>query len=61
MFARAAAIPVLSCMLTAIAAGQSPQFEVASVKPVDRSKLGNSIPMNLGTVRREEVTFGTRC
>jgi uncharacterized protein (TIGR03435 family) len=36
----------------------SPEFEVASVKPVDNSKLGNAISMNLGTVRREEVTFG---
>jgi uncharacterized protein (TIGR03435 family) len=35
-----------------------PQFEVASVKPVDISKLGNAISMNIGTVRREEVTFG---
>jgi uncharacterized protein (TIGR03435 family) len=58
MLSRAAAIPVLLCVSGAIGAGQSPQFEVASVKPVDRSKLGNSIPMNIGTVRREEVTFG---
>jgi uncharacterized protein (TIGR03435 family) len=35
-----------------------PEFEVASVKPVDLSKLGDAISMNLGTVRREEVTFG---
>jgi len=35
-----------------------PEFEVASVKPVDLSKLGDAIFMNLGTVRREEVTFG---
>jgi len=31
---------------------------VASVKPVDFSKLGDAISMNIGTVRREEVTFG---
>lgn len=36
----------------------TPEFEVASVKPVDLSKLGDAISMNLGTVRREEVTFG---
>jgi uncharacterized protein (TIGR03435 family) len=35
-----------------------PEFEVASVKVVDLSKLGDAISMNLGTVRREEVTFG---
>jgi uncharacterized protein (TIGR03435 family) len=35
-----------------------PEFEVASVKPVDNSKLGNSISMNIGTVRHEEVTIG---
>jgi len=58
MVARAAEIPVLLCVLAVMGAGQSPQFEVASVKPVDRSKLGNAIQMNIGTVRREEVTFG---
>jgi uncharacterized protein (TIGR03435 family) len=35
-----------------------PEFEVALVKPVDISKLGDAIPMNIGTVRHEEVTFG---
>lgn len=47
--------------LAIIAAGQDqtpPEFEVATVKPVDLSKLGDAISMNLGTVRREEVTFG---
>ena len=34
------------------------EFEVATVKPVDLSKLGDAISMNLGTVRRAEVTFG---
>jgi uncharacterized protein (TIGR03435 family) len=34
------------------------QFEVATVKPVDKTKLGNSININLGTVRHEEITFG---
>jgi uncharacterized protein (TIGR03435 family) len=58
MPSRAVAILSLFCALAVIAAGQGPQFEVASVKPVDRSKLGNAIPMNIGTVRREEVTFG---
>jgi uncharacterized protein (TIGR03435 family) len=47
--------------LATIGLGQSqtrPEFEVASVKPVDFSKLGDAISMNIGTVRREEVTFG---
>src|SRR5436190_9911091 len=35
-----------------------PEFEVAMVRPVDLSTLGDAISMNLGTVRREEVTFG---
>lgn len=43
---------------TAFGQPQRPQFEVASVKPVDTSKLSNAIAMNIGTVRREEVTFG---
>jgi len=44
---------------TGLGQGQSrPEFEVASVKPVDISKLGNAISMNIGTVHREEVTFG---
>src|SRR6185437_4218224 len=30
----------------------------ASVKPVDLSTLGDAISMNIGTVRRQEVTFG---
>ena len=58
MLSRALTIPALSWVFAVIGVAQSPQFEVASVKPVDRSKLGNSIPMNIGTVRREEVTFG---
>ena len=44
-----------------MAAGQDPprpEFEVASVKAVDLSTLGDAISMNIGTVRREEVTFG---
>lgn len=48
-------------MLAITAAGQDQprlEFEVASVKRVDLSKLGDSISMNIGTVRREEVTFG---
>ncbi len=47
--------------LAMVAVGQDqsrPEFEVASVKPVDLSKLGDAISMNIGTVRREEVTFG---
>ena len=42
-------------------AGQAqprPAFDVASVKVVDLSTLGDSISMNLGTVRNGEVTFG---
>jgi len=35
-----------------------PEFEVASVKVVDLAKLGNAISMNIGTVQREQVTFG---
>jgi len=58
MTKRAVAIPGLFFLLAVIGAGQSPQFEVASVKPVDVSKLGNAIQMNLGTVRHDEVTFG---
>jgi uncharacterized protein (TIGR03435 family) len=60
MHSRTAALLPLVCAAV-IAAGQDQpraQFEVATVKPVDRSKLGNAIPMNIGTVRREEVTFG---
>ncbi|HVV46088.1 MAG TPA: TIGR03435 family protein [Bryobacteraceae bacterium] len=33
-------------------------FDVASVKAVDLSTLGDSISMNLGTVRNGEITFG---
>jgi uncharacterized protein (TIGR03435 family) len=33
-------------------------FEVATVKVVDKSKLGDRIVMNLGAVRHEELTFG---
>ena len=58
MLWRAVAASSLFCGLVVIGAEQSPQFEVASVKPVDRSKLGNAIQMNIGTVRREQVTFG---
>ena len=50
-----------SALIVAIGLGQGrplPEFEVASVKPVDISKLGDEIFMNIGTVRREEVTFG---
>jgi uncharacterized protein (TIGR03435 family) len=36
----------------------SAHFDVASVKAVDLSTLGDAINMNIGTVRREEVTFG---
>lgn len=35
----------------------SVEFEVASVKMVDNSTLGDSINMNIGTVRGERVTF----
>ena len=39
--------------------GQTRQeFEVAVVKPVDLSKLGNAISINIGSVQREQVTFG---
>jgi uncharacterized protein (TIGR03435 family) len=44
---------------TGIALPQSPppEFEVASVKQVDISKLGDLISMNIGTIRHEQVTF----
>ena len=58
MISRAMAITALFCVPVVAGAGQDPQFEVASIKPVDLSKLGNAIPMNIGTVRREELTFG---
>jgi len=52
------AITALAAML-GLGQGQSPpEFDVASVKAVDVSKLGDAISMNIGTVRREEVTFG---
>jgi uncharacterized protein (TIGR03435 family) len=34
-----------------------PEFDVASVKPVDISKLGGLISMNIGSERGEEITF----
>ena len=61
MSRRRAALLVLPCTLALIAGGQDKprqEFEVASVKPVDLSKLGDAISMNIGTVRHEEVTFG---
>jgi uncharacterized protein (TIGR03435 family) len=48
---------VLTALTAATAFAQS-QFEVAIVKPVDTSKLGDLININLGTVRHEEITFG---
>lgn len=52
-------IALAALAITGVGQDQSrPEFEVASVKPVDLSKLGDAIPMNIGTVRREEVTFG---
>jgi hypothetical protein len=33
------------------------EFDVASVKPVDISKLGGLISMNIGSERGEEITF----
>jgi uncharacterized protein (TIGR03435 family) len=39
-------------------AQKPPEFEVATVKLVDISTVGDSISMNIGTVRRDEVTFG---
>ena len=39
--------------------GQTRQeFDVAVIKLVDLSKLGDAISINIGSVRREEVTFG---
>jgi len=46
-------------VLTGLSQAQSRvEFDVASVKTVDNSKLGDSFYMNIGSVRREEVTFG---
>lgn len=46
-------------ILTRPGPGQPRQeFEVASVKPVDVSTLGDAISMNIGTVRGTQVTFG---
>ncbi|HEY4362069.1 MAG TPA: TIGR03435 family protein [Bryobacteraceae bacterium] len=39
-------------------AQEKPRFEVATVKLVDVSKLGDLVTMNLGQVRHEELTFG---
>jgi uncharacterized protein (TIGR03435 family) len=61
MHVRTAILLVLPCALAMTAAGQDQprqEFEVASVKPVDLSTLGDAISMNIGTVRHEEVTFG---
>jgi uncharacterized protein (TIGR03435 family) len=46
--------------IMAMAAQAQPRsaFDVASVKAVDLSTLGDAIFMNLGTVRNGEVTFG---
>jgi uncharacterized protein (TIGR03435 family) len=44
--------------LAAVGGFGQPRFEVATVKPVDTSKLGDAIDINLGTVRHEEITFG---
>lgn len=51
-------VAALAAMIGLGQAQSHPEFEVASVKPVDLSKLGDAISMNIGTVRREEVTFG---
>ncbi len=51
-------LAVAAFSIAASFAQSRPEFEVASVKPVDISKLGDAISMNIGTVRREEVTFG---
>jgi uncharacterized protein (TIGR03435 family) len=46
-------------VISGLAPGQTPpQFEVASVKAVDISKLGDAISMNIGSVRNGQVTFG---
>ena len=58
------AAPILFCLINSAQMTAQPQsaaqsaFEVASVKRVDNSKLGDSISMNIGTVRHEEITFG---
>jgi uncharacterized protein (TIGR03435 family) len=56
------ATPVVAVVLCIAAGGalsaQRPEFEVASVKFVDVSTLGNAIPMNIGSVNGTTVTFG---
>lgn len=48
-----------AALAAAFGLGQTRQeFEVAVVKPVDVSKLGNAIAINIGSVRHDEVTFG---
>jgi hypothetical protein len=47
----------LAVVIALTAGVASGQFQVASVKAVDLSKLSDLIQMNLGTVRHEEVTF----
>ncbi len=53
-------VPVLVLVLAGqcVQAQRPPEFEIATVRLVDISTLGDSISMNIGTVRREEVTFG---
>jgi uncharacterized protein (TIGR03435 family) len=55
------AVVAATALVAMIGLGQGQshaEFEVASVKVVDLSRLGNAISMNIGTVRHEEVTFG---
>ena len=51
-------IAAVLALLTLPGKAQSqPEFDVASVKPVDISKLGGLISMNIGSERGEEITF----
>ena len=50
---------LLVCLAAICAAQQGkPEFDVASVKAVDVSTLGDAVQMNLGSVQNGRVTFG---
>jgi uncharacterized protein (TIGR03435 family) len=58
MARRVLTVAILTLLAGLGQAQSRPEFEVASVKMVDNSTLGDSINMNIGTVRGERVTFG---
>jgi uncharacterized protein (TIGR03435 family) len=58
MVRRVLTVAILTLLAGLGKAQSRPEFEVASVRMVDNSTLGDSINMNIGTVRGERVTFG---